>query len=73
MNVAETDQRPKHEGTSEGPGSTDAASITSSGDPGRTPGKAEGTETGNVRGSGSPGRTPGSAEGEDDPEETGQA
>jgi hypothetical protein len=49
------------------------APVTASGDPGRTPGKAEGTETGKVSDSGSPGRTPGSAEGEDDPEETGEA
>ena len=50
----------------------DSDKVQDSGDPGRTPGKAEGTETGNVTGSGSPGRTPGMAEGEDDPTETGE-
>jgi hypothetical protein len=51
----------------------DTSKVQDSGDPGRTPGKAEGTESGNVSGSGSPGRTPGMAEGEDDPDETGEA
>jgi hypothetical protein len=50
----------------------DSDKVEDSGDPGRTPGKAEGTETGNVTGSGSPGRTPGMAEGEDDADETGE-
>ena len=48
----------------------DGNKVQDSGDPGRTPGKAEGTESGNVSGSGSPGRTPGKAEGEDDTEGT---
>jgi hypothetical protein len=51
----------------------DGSKSEDSGDPGRTPGKAEGTETGNVSGSGSPGRTPGMAEGEDEAAETGEA
>ena len=49
-----------------------AAERSRSGDPGRTPGKAEGTDDGESTSSGSPGRTPGKAEGLDDPEETGE-